>query len=120
MFRVRAFINQRNKHFQANSPKKNKYGAKKTVVDGYRFDSIKEAKYYSQLKIRALAGGDVLFFLRQVPFHLPGNVIYRCDFQVFYKDGRIAFIDVKGHITKAFIRDKKQVEALYPVIIETR
>ncbi len=103
-----------------HSRPKNKYNAKKTVVDGYKFDSQKEARYYTQLKIRAMPGGDVLYFLRQVPFHLPGNVTYRVDFQVFYTDGRISYIDVKGKITKAFIRDKKQVEALYPVTIETR
>lgn len=98
----------------------NKYNAKKTEVDGYKFDSTKEAKYYVELKLRAETGGDVLMFLRQVPFHLPGNTTYRVDFQVFYHSGEIAFIDVKGHRTKSYIRAKKQVEALYPVVIEER
>jgi len=63
-------------------------------------------------------GGIVLFWLRQVPFHLPGNVTYKVDFQVFYADGTIRFIDVKGMRTPGFIRNKKMVEALYPVEIE--
>jgi prepilin-type processing-associated H-X9-DG protein len=64
------------------------------------------------------AGGEVVFFLRQVPFHLPGGVVYRCDFQVFWADGHVSFEDAKGHRTKDFIRNKKMVESLYPVEIE--
>jgi len=60
----------------------------------------------------------VLFFLRQTPFHLPGGVTYRVDFQEFHSDGSVHFIDVKGVRTKSFIAKKKMVEALYPVEIE--
>ena len=64
--------------------------------------------------------GEVIFFLRQVPFDLPGNIKYRCDFQVFYKDGTVSFIDVKGMKTQEYIMKKKQVESLYPIVIEER
>ena len=56
----------------------------------------------------------------QVPFHLPGNVKYVVDFQVFMTDGTVKFIDVKGHRTPQYIAKKKMVEALYPVEIEER
>ncbi len=96
---------------------KHKYSAIRTEVDGIKFPSKLEAKYYNHLKL--LIGCDeVIFFLRQVPFHLPGGVTYRVDYQVFYTDGTVAFIDVKGLETKAFIDKKKMVEALYPVTIE--
>lgn len=98
---------------------KHKYNAAKTERDGYRFDSKKEAAYYDELKMRVKVG-DIVFFMRQVPFHLPGNVTYRCDFMEFHSDGTVRFIDVKGKITKEFIRNKKMVEALYPVEIEIR
>lgn len=99
------------------SPAKSKYNAKATVVDGMRFDSKKEATYYSELKIR-VGAGKVLMFLRQVPFHLPGGVRYVVDFQEFHADGTIHFIDVKGMQTADFKMKKKMVEDLYPVEIE--
>ena len=97
--------------------KRSKYNAKKTVRDGIKFASIKEANYYDQLKLRKQAG-EIIFFLMQVPFHLPGNIIYRVDFQEFHADETVHFVDVKGYETKEFIIKKKQVEDLYPVIIE--
>lgn len=105
-----------------NRPKRNKYGAVKTKVDGITFDSKKEAEYYEMLKLAVQHPEGPLYFLRQVPFDFPGNTKYRCDFMVVYPDGKIQYIDVKskGTRTKAFVRNKKQVEALYPVIIEER
>ncbi len=96
---------------------RHKFNAKPTVNDGIRFDSKLEASYYEHLKWLQHQG-EVVFFLRQTAFHLPGNTKYSADFQVFYADGSVRFFDCKGHETKAFIRAKKQVEALYPVIIE--
>lgn len=94
-----------------------KYGAERTERNGIKFDSKKEARYYNELLLRVIAG-EVIFFLRQTPFHLPGNVTYRVDFQEFHADGTIHFIDVKGMQTKEFIMKKKMVEDLYPVEIE--
>lgn len=96
---------------------KHKFNAVRTDVDGIKFDSKKESYYYGQLKLRQRAG-EVVFFLRQVPFHLPGGVTYRVDFQEFRSDGTVHFIDVKGMKTKDFIMKKKIVEDLYPVEIE--
>jgi len=94
-----------------------KYNAKPTMVDGIRFDSIKEAKYYSELKLR-VRFGEVLFFLRQVPIHLTGGVKMVIDFQEFHTDGTVHFIDTKGYETDVFKIKKKQAEALYPIEIE--
>ena len=96
-----------------------KYNAKPTHVDGIRFDSKKEAQRYRELKIRRDSeDGDVLFFLRQVPIHLPGGVVLRIDFLEFHRDGSVHFTDSKGMRTQQYILKKKQVEALYPVKIE--
>ena len=97
--------------------KRHKFNATRTELDGIKFDSKKEARYYESLKMRVKAGL-VVFFLRQVPFHLPGNVTYRVDFQEFHMDGTVHFVDVKGMKTKEFIMKKKMVESLYPVEIE--
>jgi len=85
--------------------------------DGMKFHSKREANFYDQAKLMQHAGV-IYFFLRQVPFHLPGNVTYRVDFQLFYSDGTVRFVDVKGFKTSQYIEKKKMVETIYPVTIE--
>ena len=96
---------------------KHKYRAIQTDVDGIKFPSKKQAQYYRELKARQKIG-DVIFFLREVPFDLPGNVKYRLDFMEFLSNGSVRCVDVKGYRTQQYIMKKKQVEALYPVKIE--
>jgi hypothetical protein len=95
---------------------KHKFHAKPTDRDGIKFASRKEARYYDQLLL-AKQSGDLLFFLRQVPFHLPGNTKYVVDFVLFWADQNVEFVDVKGHQTEMFKLKKKQVEDLYPIEI---
>jgi len=96
---------------------KHKYHARRCESDGIKFASKREKYWYHNLLMLQKAG-DVLFFLRQTPLHLPGNTKYVCDFVVFYANGEIAFLDVKGVETPMFIMKKKQVEELYPIEIE--
>jgi len=96
---------------------KHKYGAVRVERNGFNFDSKKEARYFDELQLRIKAK-EVIFFLRQVPFHLPGKVVYRIDFQEFHSDGTVHFIDVKGFDTPMGKLKRKQVEHLYPVKIE--
>lgn len=95
---------------------KHKFRAKPTTVDEFKFASKKEAKRYSDL-LMLQKDGVVLFFLRQVPFHLDGGVKYVCDFLVFWANDDITFEDVKGMKTPMYILKKKQVEARYPITI---
>lgn len=87
-----------------------------TDNDGNKFDSKKEFKRKLELDLLQRTG-KVLFYLRQVPFHLPGAVKYVCDFLVFWANGEVTIEDVKGVKTPMYILKKKQVEALYPVEI---
>jgi hypothetical protein len=97
---------------------RHKYGAVRTELDGRRFDSRAEAHYYLTLKLRQTAG-EVVQFLTQVPFVLPGGVRYVVDFLEFHADGSVHWIDVKGRDTQASKNKRKQVEALYaPIKIE--
>ncbi len=96
---------------------RHKFNAQPVEFDGIKFPSKREGKRYNALKMLQLCG-EVVFFLRQVPFHLPGNVVYRCDFQVFWADGHVGFEDTKGFLTAAFKRNMKQVQAMYPIKIE--
>ena len=92
---------------------RHKFGAKPTTVRGRRYASRLEGQYAEKLHVLK-AAGHLLGWLEQVPFHLPGGVTYRCDFQEFWADGRVVFTEVKGHETEQWKIKQRQVEALYP------
>jgi hypothetical protein len=78
-------------------------GAKVTRVDGIRFASKLEADRYCELKLLQRAG-EVVYFLRQVPFVVAPGVTYRCDFFVLWNRSRAprevtSVEDCKGHLT---------------------
>jgi hypothetical protein len=95
---------------------RHKFNAVRVEYDGIKFSSKREGNYYLTL-MQAQKAGELLFFLRQVPFHLPGGVRYVCDFQEFWKDGSVRFVDSKGFKTESYKAKKKMVEALFPVTI---
>lgn len=97
---------------------RHKFHAVVTECDNIKFSSKKEARYYQTLKLRQQAG-EVVFFLRQVPIHLPGGVKLVVDFQEFHADGTVRFVDTKGVETESFKAKRRMVEALYPFKIET-
>ena len=102
-----------------------KYRAIKTVVDGITFDSKKEAKRYSELKIMEKAG--IIATLRLQPEFkcmVKGKKVctYKADFEYLMvdeegPDGQIGYYiveDVKGFKTPVYRLKKKLVEACYP------
>lgn len=97
--------------------KSHKYNAKTTYVDQIAFKSKLEAKRYQILKLLQKAG-EIKFFLLQPRFELPGGTRYTADFEIHWSNGNVTFEDVKGVLTKEFVKNKKQVEAIYPVNIE--
>lgn len=94
---------------------RHKYNAKQTTIDNIIFPSKKEADYYCNLKLRQKSG-EVLFFLRQIPFYLPGGIIYRCDFLEFRTDNSVHFIETKGMKTPDFKLKMQLVEEAYPLV----
>ncbi len=100
-----------------NKQKKHKFGAKRCEVDGKKFPSKLEGQMYLQLKMRQHAG-DVLFFLRQIPFDLPGDITYRLDFMIFLSNGEIEFIETKGHMTADAKIKIAQTEEIYGIKIK--
>ncbi len=93
-----------------------KFKAKPVIEDGNRFASTLEWKYFKHLEL-LIKTGEVLFFLKQVPFHLPGNIRYVIDFQEFHSNGEVVFTEVKGMMTDMAALKIKQVEDLYPIKI---
>ena len=94
----------------------NKYNAKRTQVDGWWFDSKLEAARYDELKTLRRAG-ELLWFLCQVPFRLPGGIIYRADFLNVWRE-RVTVEDCKGAMTRTSLNKIKQVEEIYGIKIE--
>ena len=100
--------------------RRNKYGNRRVEVDGIRFDSQKEARYYEELMLRYRAG-DLKLVLLQVPFILPGPVRYYADFLTIDNDGRFEVIDVKSEATRknrVYINKRKQMKAVWGIEIK--
>jgi len=104
-------------------PKRNKYGAKKTTLDGITFDSKAEANYFAQLKQREKAG-EVGGVELQRPFVVLGPkgeliTTYKADFAFWdFKEDRFRVIDVKGVQTPVFRLKRKLVKAFLGVDVE--
>jgi len=98
--------------------RRNKFGNCPQTVDGIRFASKREARYYERLKIEK-AAGLVVYWLRQVPIHMPGGTRYVVDFLVFMPDGAVRYVDVKGRETAMFRVKRREIQHGYPIKIET-
>jgi hypothetical protein len=114
----------------AQKPKRTKYNAKKTMVDGIVFDSVKEAKRWQELR-KLEKAGEISHLERQPKFYLYGKdgpvlirsqgypngrrAVWKGDFAYFcsIRNKRICE-DVKGFRTQIFILKKAVVEACYP------
>lgn len=94
-----------------------KFNNKPVLNEGKRYSSKLEYSFKCHLDLLKKAG-NVIFYLTQVPIDLPGKTKYICDFQVFYSDGSVKFIDTKGIETPTFSLKKRQVEELYPFEIQ--
>lgn len=105
-----------------SKPKKHKYNAKQTIIDGIKFPSKKEADYYRKLKIQQ-SKGEIARFHRQVIFDLPGSIKYLCDFMIIYHDpnyhfDNVEYVDVKGYMTPVSKLKIKQCEEIYNIEIK--
>ncbi|RVL60383.1 MULTISPECIES: DUF1064 domain-containing protein [Sinorhizobium] len=108
---------------KADQPERpSKYRNKKTTVDGIKFDSKREAQFYSSLKQLERAG-QVYEVELQKPYALTVNgqlvCTYKADF-AFYgaiqKRNRV--VDVKGVATKDFVIKKKLMRAVFGIDVE--
>lgn len=112
-------------------PKKHKYNAKRTVLDGITFHSKLEANRWRELKLMQKAG-EITELSRQVEFELTamprrqeiakvhGFVVvgrYRADFTYFDKERRLVVEDAKGVRTALYSWKKKHFEIEYGIKI---
>lgn len=103
-----------------------KYHARKTVVDGITFDSAREAKRYSELRVMEQAGL-ITNLARQVKYPLSesfrsnGKVVLRAcsyvaDF-VYVENGETVVEDAKGFKTPEYTVKKKWLADKYGILI---
>jgi len=97
-------------------PLRHKFKNIPTEVGHAKFSSKKEARHWQELCL-AQKSGDLLFALRQVPFHHSSGIRYVVDFVEFWASGDVRFVDVKGVHTPLYKVKKKMIEAEFPVTI---
>lgn len=104
------------------SPKRNKFGAKPTTLDGITFASKREAAFYAELKLREKAGEVASVELQPVyALTINGSLIgtYKPDFRFWdAREGRTRVVDVKGVRTREFNRTVRLMRAIHKVEIE--
>jgi hypothetical protein len=96
--------------------KKNKYNAKRVVVDGRKYDSQREAQVGCEYAIK-LKMGLIKSIEYQPKYELipkPNRICYVADFLVTYPDGKIQVVDVKGVETAVFKLKAKMFKYFYP------
>jgi hypothetical protein len=100
----------------------NKYGAKKTVVDGITFDSMREAARYTELR-HLLRAGRIADLQLKVPYQLVVNGVkigrYTSDFN-YVEDGQEVVEDVKSPATakaRDYVLRKKLMLAIHGISI---
>lgn len=109
----------------------NKFGAIATTVDGIRFDSMKEARRWGELRILE-KGGEIRNLRRQVRIDLEGKNgplrtrtgrQMRLTIDFVYEDKRLNWAEVyedsKGAITRDYEVRKSVAEAMGLKIMET-
>lgn len=120
MNRLKPASFKRPKQLNFHHTKQQKYGNKKVVVDGIKFDSIAESEYYKHL-VSLKKNGTIIEFEMQKSYILIDNfkhpltnktirkVKYVPDFVIKYNDGTTKIIDVKGYDQDKVFRMKAKL-----------
>jgi hypothetical protein len=95
---------------------RHKFNAKPTIFNDQRYASKLEAKYAQRLNT-AKGRGELVFWLEQVGFKLPGNIKYVLDFMEFWANGDIICTEVKGFMTPSAAIKIKLFEETYPITL---
>lgn len=104
-------------------PKKSKYGAVKTEVDGITFDSKHEAKRYQELRLLEQAG-EISNLRLQVPFELiPKSkygmpIRYIADFVYNDNLGNLIVEDAKGVKTAVYRLKRRMIAEKYGIEVK--
>jgi len=104
---------------QLVKPEKSKYGNKKVICDGIKFDSIGEKNRY--LVLKSMEEQNFISELKlQVPFPIIHNGVKICKYIAdftYIQDNVYKVEDLKGFETPEFKLKKKMVKAFYDIDI---
>jgi Protein of unknown function (DUF1064) len=101
--------------------KPNKYGAIKDRIDGYSFDSMKEADYYVDVIRPLLWSHNIMNLEVHKRYDCVVNGILVCKYEADFdydwvKSGVHDTIDVKGFKTREYKLKKKLMAACHPTV----
>lgn len=104
--------------------KQDKKAKEKRVINGYKFDSDLEARYYEEEILPLVNNPDIklievhpVFVIQDAAekFGKKLNPIrYEADFAIYYTNGEVIVIDVKGLPTEAAKLKRKMFDAKHP------
>lgn len=102
-------------------PRRAKYRAVPTTVDGIRFASKREAGCYSRLKVLEKAG-EISGLETQPPFPLHVQSVLVCTYVADFRyldlrTGEVVVADAKGFLTTAYKIKKKLMLAIHGIAI---
>ena len=95
--------------------KAHKFGAVRCQRDQINFPSKLERRMYDKLCLLQKSG-EIVGFLRQPGFDIPGGKRHYADFLIFWADGTCTCIDTKGKDTEAGKLKRACVHERYPWI----
>jgi len=102
--------------WKRKNPVRNKYGAKTSVYNDYRYDSQMEANYAVELDWRIKAG-EIKEYTRQYKLSLDVNgrhiANYYVDFMVVLSNDIVEYHEVKGFPTPEWLLKWKLAKAIY-------
>lgn len=110
-------------NFVESKKRSNKYNNIRTVIDGFKFDSKREANIYQNLKLLE-EKGNISNLQRQVPFVLYDankpyfrKMSYIADF-TYTHNGTLYVIDAKGVKTPVYKIKKRLMYERYGILIK--
>jgi hypothetical protein len=111
-------VNQQIRH-PLDPPKPPKFGNEKTTWQGMKFDSLRELEKFKQFELERIAGVHRAV-IRQVSMPLTGHKRrIRIDFLLVEPDGRIRWVDAKGHADEKWLLKRDLIHQNFGIMIET-
>lgn len=101
------------------SPAPKRHGNRKTLYQGQKFDSKHECEDFKGFELER-AAGKIRAVVRQVSLPIAGSKRrIRIDFMIVENDGRIRWVDSKGHAEREWLLKRDIVQQAYGILIET-
>jgi Protein of unknown function (DUF1064) len=104
---------------QVAVPKRKRHNNQKVFYQGQKFDSKHELRVFQDLELQR-AAGQIRAVVRQVSMPIAGSKRrIRLDFMIVENDGRVRWLDAKGHAEREWLLKRDLVQASCGIVIET-